>query len=106
FRPEREYVVDVVLSCFLELEHRIEWTDVAETEIQLEDDPERRRLVMPDVVFRTPEPEWLTERALPQLPLARRDVAREIPEAASPAPVPVLFGARDGALVEDVEGGL
>ena len=106
YRPEREYVVDVVLSCFLELEHRIEWTDVAETEIQLENDPERRRLVMPDVVFRTPEPEWLTERALPRLPLARRDVAGEVPEARSRAPVPVLFGARDGALVEEVEGGL
>ena len=43
----------------------------------------------------TPEPDWLTERALPRLPLAWRDVA-EFPDGGSRA-VPALFGDRRAA---------
>jgi hypothetical protein len=62
---------------------------------------------MPDALFQTPPEDWLTERALPELPLPTRDAAREVPEAALPAPLPVLFGAGDDTrLVTEVDRGL
>ncbi len=106
YRPEREYAIDVVLSSFLGLEHRVEWIEGSETELCVDGEPEHRRLVVPDIVFRTPSADWLTERALPRLPLARHDAAREVPELASPGPIPVLFGVGAGPLVEETEGGL
>ena len=108
YRPEREYVIDVVLSCFLGLEHRVEWTGAGEVELRVDGDPRRQRLVIPDVLLKTARGDWLTERTVPKLPLATRDAAREVPEAGSPGRVPVLFGAGGslGPLVEEITGGL
>jgi hypothetical protein len=106
YRPEREYVVDLVLSHLLGLEHRIEWAGAGEIELRVDGDPDRRRLVTPDVLLATAPGDWLTERALPRVPLARLDVAREVPELRPRAPVPVLYGGDEGPFVEPLDDGL
>lgn len=108
YRPEREYILDVVLSDFLGLQHRIEWSQGDHVELSVEGDLRGQRLVMPDLLLQVPPRDWLSPRALVRLPVAFRDAGSEVPEAALPAPIPVLFGAEcdEAPLIEEVRGGL
>lgn len=69
FLPERQYIHDVLLADFLGLAHRLEPVDAREVELVLEGDEAGRRLVVPDVLFQVAPDDWLTERALPRMPL-------------------------------------
>jgi hypothetical protein len=108
YRPEREYVLDVVLSDLLGLDYRIVPHDAVDVELAVDGDQRDRILVVPDVLFRTPPVDWLTARALPRAPLALRDTAGELPELPWAPPLPVLFGTggASGPLTEPVARGL
>ena len=69
YLPERRYVLDVVLGEWLGLGYRLEVKDRADVRLTLADDPEGKALVLPDVLFQTPEVLWLTPAVLPDRPL-------------------------------------
>ena len=100
FRPEREWVLRVVLGQHLGLEY--DHVVAERNDVRIADDA--HELVLPDVLFACEEADWLTERALPALPLARWRVADELPEAVTCEPdLPILYGS-SGRL--DVFGGV
>jgi hypothetical protein len=105
YEVERRYVLDVVLADWLGLDYRLETRPGREVRLRLDDGDEAgAAVVVPDVLFATPEREWLTAAALPATPLAEG-------VAVAPAAgerLPVLYGdeARTGErLLEAGAGG-
>ena len=93
FRAEREHAAEVVLSRFLGLPHRLVVGDRPGVEIGLEGEP--GRLALADVLFQTPDSEWLTEAALPRLPLDHWRVSEDLPDLTNLDPLPALFSASE-----------
>ena len=100
---ERRYVLDVVLSEWLGLEYELEFEDRTTVSIRLAGDTRGRGLTLPDLLFATPDADWLTQRSMPVLPLAQyvtppigaagSDEPRGAEEAHFRAtPIPVIFG--------------
>ena len=81
YEAERTYVIDVMLATILGVRHRSRPADRNDVAITItgEDEPCLR---IADVLFATPESEWLTEAAMPREPFA-----------AGPTAVPVLYAA-------------
>jgi O-antigen/teichoic acid export membrane protein len=103
YPAERRYVLDVVLTEWLGLPYRLEPEDGPRVVIGLEGDESGRRLTLPDILFGNTPEDWLTERSMPVLPLARLDGQWAVsPGMVDPAgtgadsaraePLPVLFG--------------
>lgn len=94
--PEREYACEVLLGSFLGLPWRMVMEERSETVVTLEGDTTGCELVVADVLFATPAEDWLTARALPQLPLAYWQVGQDLPlEIKSPGALPVIYSAAD-----------
>jgi hypothetical protein len=88
YRPERDYAHGVVLSDMLGLSHRSAPADITDVRIRLDEDPDDRAVVMPDVLFGTPTDGWLTPASLPARPLRR--VAHTTRMSSE---LPLIFGA-------------
>lgn len=86
YEPERRYVYDVVLREFLGLELALVQEDRPDVEITAAGDASGARVVLADVLFRTPADAWLTAASLPPEPLAR------LATDAATDPLPVLYG--------------
>jgi hypothetical protein len=69
YLAERRYILEVVLGEFLGLAYRLEVGDRADVRVSREGDPDGGALVMPDVLFATPEALWATPAVLPTRPL-------------------------------------
>ncbi len=89
YKPERAYIIRVLLGEFLGIPHRIEYGDRADVSLSLDD---AKELILPDILFRTPKEQWLTGESLPDRPLKilRIDGVRPGPAGRG---TPVLFGA-------------
>ena len=94
--PERRYVLDVVFSEWLGLDYELRFHDQPEVSIRLAEDDDSKTLVVPDLLLSIGDDAWLTERAMPSLPLRRLEPdptdARHGP---SSRPVMVLFESAD-----------
>ena len=66
YQPEREYICHVIFKEFLGLEYCIQYTDRNDWCIQGEDGA---TLILPDILFQTPNVNWLTPDSLPKQPL-------------------------------------
>jgi len=94
---ERRYALDVVLREWLGVGYDLAFHDRPGVTVQLKGDSQARELALPDVFFATPAEDWLTERSMPPVQLARVDPAPRLgayagaggPESAK---LPVLFG--------------
>jgi hypothetical protein len=74
YEPERRYALEVVLGDRLGLDWRLQAGDRQDVRLTL--DGEDGAVVAPDVLFATPQAQWLTDACLPRLPLRRMgDVA-------------------------------
>ena len=89
---ERRYILSVTLTERLGFGFDLVAHDSRTVRITVQDDPHGRSLTMPDVLFSTPDPQWLTSACLPPQPLPRWRVADDLPEAATSASLPILFG--------------
>jgi hypothetical protein len=104
YAPERRYVLDLILGEWLGFECDLVPGPPGDLVIRLDGDPEGRLLSLPDALFATPAADWLSERAMPALPLARIEsegfpaqrngddslgLAEESPLS---GPLPVIYG--------------
>jgi hypothetical protein len=89
---ERRYVLDVVLAGWLGLEYRLVPEERHGVAIELDGGEAGRGLHMPDVLLSLPAGDWLGERSMPALPLARLQVSGAERPDGSPADLPVLYG--------------
>jgi len=92
---ERRYVWDVLLRDFLGLEYGSDVAPRRDVRMTLQGDSSGRELLLADILFRTPEPAWLTPSSLPRPPLEWVDLA-ELPVSTLRVPcrLPVLYGDR------------
>ncbi|MGZ4348164.1 MAG: polysaccharide deacetylase family protein [Gaiellaceae bacterium] len=109
YEAERRYVAEVVLTEFLGLDIAVQTEEREDVAITLADGSASTVLSVSDVLFTTPRTDWLTERALPGLPLRTLDLTKTT--LAPPAfddPIPVLYARPDrpGSLIEVDDAGL
>src|SRR6185437_13062921 len=109
YEAERRYVAEVVLTEFLGLDIAVQTEEREDVVITLADGSASTALSVSDVLFTTPRTDWLTERALPGLPLRTLDLTKTT--LAPPAfddSIPVLYARPDrpGSLIEVDEAGL
>ncbi len=103
YLEERRYILDTMLGEWLGLTYAMTVGEAPQTCIQLVGDGGERRLIVPDVLFATRPDDWLSERALPALPLDRLAQPAQMagtgcrPVSTAPGPLPVLFGLREQA---------
>lgn len=71
YLEERRYVLGVVFSEWLGLEYALIVDDTRHVTVCVEGDPSGSELLVPDVLFATPAPDWLTQRSMPVRPLAQ-----------------------------------
>jgi hypothetical protein len=108
--PEREYILRLLFQEWLGQRIDLQIHAASHTEITVAGHP--ARLMVSDVLFQTPEPEWLQASSLPSRPLRRWQVLREVPEArvceetlpllypATPADTPIITWDMDGASID------
>lgn len=88
--PERKYIISVMFGDFLGLEHRVHFHREADITIK---DPDGKKLVLADILFKTAREDWLTSASLPKRPLAVWDTSHTIKGVPLiDAKVPVIFG--------------
>ena len=89
FRPEREYIVDVLMGEFLGLDYRIDYREREDIQISAGDG---RCLRVADVFFQMNETHWLTEQSLPSQPLEHFDPGQTgAADAVGTRRVPMIF---------------
>ncbi len=93
YGPERRYILDVVLCEFLGLGWEGRAEPRADVEISVAEFSDGRRLTVAEGLFATPEQDWLSERSLPDRPLARWTLERAPinPPLVDPT-LPVIYG--------------
>lgn len=92
-RPEREYVLSVLLGEFLGIDYRVKYHDGSEVQLSLEGLEIDRRLTLPDTLFSSPDVNWLGADSLPTLPLTEWEVKADLPEVGILRPsVPIIYG--------------
>jgi hypothetical protein len=74
YKPEREYICQVLLSEFLGIEYEIEFQ--ARKDWLITDSEKNIKMSLPDVLFQTPPEGWLTEGSLPSQPLEIWDASK------------------------------
>lgn len=71
FKPEREYICQVLLTNFLGLDYIIKYEDCPDWCISVEDGA---NILLPDIFFQIQEQQWLTSESLPRQPLDRWNI--------------------------------
>lgn len=94
YPAERRYIYDVLLRDFLGLEYMAETEARHDVLLTVVGDP-GKQLILPDVLFQTPEDRWLTLASLPETPLDTWDAREDLRDARLVSPkLPVVYGSR------------
>jgi peptidoglycan/xylan/chitin deacetylase (PgdA/CDA1 family) len=95
YRAERRYIHDVLLTGFLGLEYQAREEMRSDVRVSLQGDASGKELILADVLFQTPEDEWLALASLPNQPLDLWRVSEDSVDAKLVSPsVPIIYGAR------------
>jgi peptidoglycan/xylan/chitin deacetylase (PgdA/CDA1 family) len=117
-KPERAYVMNLVMREWLGIEHDVVTEDRADVEIRRAGDADGSVLKIPDILFATDDRDWLTVRSLPRLPLSRVAVpasgawadldASSFAGAPGKFELPVIYGDghRGGVAIRSMADGL
>jgi len=90
YRPEREYIVDVLLGEFLGLNYQIQFQPRDCVNIS---DGNGNSLQIADILFQTRDKYWLTEKSLPSIPLVQFNQSKvNVVDKITAHNVPVIFG--------------
>lgn len=93
YQPERAYICHVIFNEFLGLEYTITYSDQKFWSIEADN---QASIVLPDILFQTPDADWLTPKSLPIQPLPVWDTQKENIDCPLVAPnVPIIYGDRD-----------
>lgn len=93
YHAERRYIFDVILRDFLGIEYATLEHGQPDVQIMLADDPNGRRICLPDNLFSTPKEEWLTASSMPKEPLGIFDISETRIEApVVNSRIPVIYG--------------
>lgn len=106
YENEKRYIISTVFSHFLKLEDiLLEFSDLIEkneVHIICEDCESAQKIILNNVLFNLDEQDWLTERALPIMPLEYANLD-ELKGNFFYSNVPVLFGNVKGQLVYEID---
>ena len=95
YRAERRYILDVLLKGFLGFEYQAREEARDDVRVSLQGDASGRELILADVLFQTPEDEWLALASLPSQPLDLWRVSEDSVDAKLvSSTVPIIYGAR------------
>jgi peptidoglycan/xylan/chitin deacetylase (PgdA/CDA1 family) len=95
YRAERRYIHDVLLTGFLGLEYQARVEMRSDVRVSLQGDASGKELILADVLFQTPEDEWLALASLPNQPLDLWRVSEDLVDAKLVSPrIPIIYGAR------------
>jgi hypothetical protein len=90
YQPEREYICRTLFKEFLGLEYTITYSDQKFWSIEA-DNP--ASIVLPDILFQTPDADWLTPKSLPIQPLPVWDTQKENIDCPLVDPtIPIIYG--------------
>src|SRR5919199_687498 len=95
YLPERRYIYDVLLRDFLGLEYRAKAEARGDVRITFPGHRSDKELLLADILFETPEDEWLTPASLPRRPLDLWEVPKDHVDAKLVSQrLPVVYGNR------------
>jgi hypothetical protein len=90
YQPEREYICHVIFNEFLGLEYTITYSDQKFWSIEVDN---QATIVLPDILFQTPNANWLTPKSLPTQPLPVWDTQKENIDCPLVVPtIPIIYG--------------
>lgn len=107
YLSERQYIYDVLIREFLGFDYSIEVYDGKDVRITLQGDPLGKVLIISDILFQTPEEQWLTSASLPKQPLNWWDVS-DLPGNTLFSRLPIIYGrvAVGPSLYNETEEGI
>ena len=90
YKPERKYITQVLLGDFLGIDYHIQFQDRQHVSIG---DKNGKELILPDVLFQTPQNQWLTTNSLPKQPLSVWDTDKANLNCTLINPkIPIIYG--------------
>lgn len=90
YKPERKYIIQVLLGDFLGIDFHVEFQDRQNISIS---DKDGKELILPDVLFQTPQNQWLTTDSLPKQPLSVWDTDKVDLNCTLINPkIPIIYG--------------
>ncbi len=90
YKPEREYIIQVLLGDFLGIDFEVEFQDRQNISIS---DKDGKELIISDVLFQTPQNQWLTTDSLPKQPLSVWDTGKANLNCTLINPkIPIIYG--------------
>jgi len=93
YHQEREYIISLLMHDFLGLKYEIIYMNRKNIRITKGNDSCQKEILLPDILFQTPESLWLTHESLPVLPLHEwntRDLSLDFPLISFD--VPIIYG--------------
>jgi len=95
YPTERQYICDVLLGEFLGLDFQIEIEERSDVLITAVNDPDRKQLILADVLFTHDENQWLTKTCMPARPFTMVRPHQWARELSADWVLPVLYGRPD-----------
>ena len=91
YGAERRYIHDVLLTGFLGLEYQAREVMRNDVRVSLQGDASGKELILADILFQTPEEEWLMPTSLPNQPLNLWRVSEDSVDAQLVSPsIPII----------------
>ncbi|MCO4293650.1 polysaccharide deacetylase family protein [Solitalea sp. MAHUQ-68] len=94
YNEEKRYISDVIFNDFIGVEYELLFED-ERLDVELNVRGENGRIILPEILFKTPYDKWLNQSTLPELPLKRRSLDEFQKDRFIQHTVPVLYGASD-----------
>jgi hypothetical protein len=95
YHAERRYIHDVLLGEFLGLEYQARLEMRSDVRVTLQGDASGKELILADVLFQTPQDEWLMPASLPEQPLPLWRASEDSVNATLvSSELPIIYGNR------------
>lgn len=78
--PERSYIIQTLLSYFLGIDIQLLTEERSDVLIEVKNDQTGKTLRIADILFQTPNNQWLTKESLPKQPLDFWDTTNTLPD--------------------------
>src|SRR4051812_47099659 len=93
YKAERDYIASVLLGEFLGLEYQLKEERRQDVRLTLKGDPSQGEIILPDILFQTPQEKWLTVSSLPKQPLEWGTLPGALSEdRGGSSSLPIIYG--------------